>query len=178
MEKSSFYPNQLFITPKLEHKIRTLCSYFPDKEWSGVLFTKKITRSNDTRYYEACDMYLLDIGSATHTEYEFTPELMSYMADNDYLDLRMDLIHSHNRMESFFSAVDWSTLISETKTKGSYLSLIVNNKGQYDAKAGELIEGEVHSFPLIIENMGIDQELKEQIELINIQEEDDDTEEL
>ena len=173
MEKPSLYPNQLFITSQLEHKIRTLCSYFPNKEWSGVLFTKKSTSSNGTRYYEAIDMYLLDIGSATHTEYEFTPELMSYIADNDYLDLRMDLIHSHNRMESFFSCVDWSTLISETKVKGSYLSLIVNNKGQYEAKVGELINGGVHAFPLIIENMGIDQELKEQIELINIQEEDD-----
>lgn len=177
MERPSLYPNQLFITPKLEHKIRTLCSYFPDKEWSGVLFTKKITLSNDTRYYEARDMYLLDIGSDTHTEYEFTPELMSYMADNDYLDLRMDLIHSHNRMESFFSAVDWSTLVSETRTKGTFLSLIVNNKGQYEAKAGVLIDGRVYTYTLVIENMGINQELKEQIELINIQEEDD-TEEL
>lgn len=177
MEKSSLYPNQLSITPKLERKIRILCSYFPDKEWSGVLFTKKISLSNGTRYYTADDMYLLDIGSATHTEYEFTPELMSYMADNGYLDYRMDLIHSHNKMESFFSAVDWSTLVSETRVKGSFLSLIVNNKGQYDAKVGELINGGVHSFPLIIENMGIDQELKEQIELIDTQEEDD-TEEL
>lgn len=173
MEKPSLYPNQLFIAPDLERKIRILCSYFPDKEWSGVLFTKKISLSDGTKYYTADDMYLLDIGSATHTEYEFTPELMSYMADNGYLDYRMDLIHSHNRMESFFSGVDWSTLISETKTKGSYLSLIVNNKGQYEAKVGELINGGVYTFPLVIENMGIDQELKEQIELINIQEEDD-----
>lgn len=56
------------------------------------------------------------------------------MLDNDLLDCKIGLIHSHNTMATFFSGTDNSTLISEGMDTCHFLSLIINNKGEYTAR--------------------------------------------
>ena len=44
----------------------------------------------------------MDIGSAATTEFEVTADVASYMLDNDLLDCKQALIHSHNTIEYLF----------------------------------------------------------------------------
>ena len=55
------------------------------------------------------------------------------MCNNDLLDCYIGLLHSHNHMGSFFSGTDTDTLKSEGMTMPHFVSLIVNNSGEYSA---------------------------------------------
>lgn len=125
----------LHIATELESKIRYMCNKFPNNEWSGVLFYNYTGSFKDNDLsFTAVDFFLMDYGSATYTEFEMSPDVCSYMAENpELLDCQMGLIHSHDQMKTFFSATDTSTLLSEGSERGSFLSLIVNNEGTYSA---------------------------------------------
>ena len=130
MEKSF----KLIVTAPLEAKIRYLCSMFPDKEYSGTLFyTFKGSLKKGDLVISAKDFYLQDIGNATYTEFKNDATLVTYMIDNNLLDCCTGIMHSHNRMSAFFSGTDINTLESEGKDNNHFVSLIVNNKGDYTA---------------------------------------------
>lgn len=125
---------KLTVTKSLEDKIRYLCAMFNDREYSGALFYKVEGSFNDNSLNIVCvDFCLCDIGTSTYTEFETKPEVISYMCNNDLLDCYIGLLHSHNRMGSFFSGTDTDTLKSEGMTMPHFVSLIVNNKGEYTA---------------------------------------------
>lgn len=146
MEKSF----KLIVTAPLEAKIRYLCSMFPNKEYSGTLFYtyKGSLKKGDIVIY-AKDFYLQDIGNATYTEFKNDATLVTYMIDNDLLDCCTGIMHSHNTMSTFFSGTDIGTLESEGADNNHFVSLIVNNKGEYNAmmtaKTTEKIAGKMLS---------------------------------
>lgn len=80
------------------------------------------------------DLYPMDLGSATFTDFKMDETVAGYIAENiDLFGCDMNLIHSHNQMAAFFSGTDQSTLRSEGNDQNCFVSLIVNNAGTYCA---------------------------------------------
>ena len=126
---------KILVTEGLEEKIRTSCKLFKDKEWSGVLFySVEGSFKENNISIKALDYFPMDIGSASYTEYDQSPEIVGYMVDNpELLGAKMGLIHSHNKMSTFFSGTDLNTLQEEGYHRNHFVSLIVNNEGEYTA---------------------------------------------
>ena len=125
---------KLIITPSLEEKIRFLCARFPNNEYSGVLFYDYTGRFEDNSLVlTAKDFCLMDYGSATYTEFDKSAEICNYMIENNLLGCQQALMHSHDNMSTFFSGTDLNTLQEEGSDMNNFLSLIVNNAGQYTA---------------------------------------------
>ena len=125
---------KLIITPSLEEKIRFLCARFPANEYSGVLFYDYTGRFEDNSLVlTAKDFCLMDYGSATYTEFNKSAEICNYMIENNLLGCQQGLMHSHDQMPTFMSSTDLSTLQEEGFDMNNFLSLIVNNAGQYTA---------------------------------------------
>lgn len=125
---------KLIVSSMLESKIRYLCSMFPTKEYSGTLFyTVEGTLEKGDIVITAKDFYLQDIGNATYTEFKNDATLVTYMIENDLLDCYTGIMHSHNTMSAFFSGTDINTLHDEGKDTNHFVSLIVNNRGEYKA---------------------------------------------
>lgn len=136
----------LIIPENVEFKIREWCRLNPTTEWSGTLFYDvEGSFNNKDIKFTVRDFIVMDIGTAGFTNYKETPEICSYMMENDLLDCKTGLIHSHNSMKAFFSGTDANTLIEEGSDITHFLSLVVNNEGSYVArvtrKVMETIEG-------------------------------------
>lgn len=127
LKKHNEYQYRVRIEPLLEEKIRYLCNKYYDKEWSGAIFTKK-----EGDIIIAKDLYLMDIGNSTYTEWECDLNLSNYHAKN-WFNEDINIIHSHNVMNTNFSSTDYATLEELGSKSISFLSLIVNNKGNYSA---------------------------------------------
>lgn len=130
---SSMY--KLIVPEEVEEKIRYLLRKFPSTEWSGVLFyTHEGTFEDDNLVITCKDIYPMDLGNATYTEFRMSEDVASYMADNiELFDCDMGLVHSHHVMSTFFSGTDVSTLQEEGNERNCFVSLIVNNAGEYNA---------------------------------------------
>lgn len=133
MRKSDTF--KLIIPEEVEKKIRYICQQIWKDEWSGTLFYKPEGRFEDGTLAIRCvDIYVMDIGTAAYTEFDMSPDVISYMTDNpELLDCQMGLIHSHNNMSTFFSGTDTATLKEEGMDRNHFVSLIVNNEGTYTA---------------------------------------------
>ena len=126
---------KLVVPENVEEKIRYLLRKFPSTEWSGVLFyTHEGTFEEDNLVVTCQDIYPMDLGNATYTEFAMSEDVAAYMADNiELFDYDMGLIHSHHNMSAFFSGTDTSTLQAEGNERNCFVSLIVNNTGEYCA---------------------------------------------
>ena len=103
-------------------------------EWSGPIFyVEEGSIEENNLVIRVKDLFLMDIGHATYTEYTDSPDIISYMIEKDLLDTRMGLVHSHNNMETFFSGTDTATLKQEAVNHDHFVSLIVNNRRTYSA---------------------------------------------
>ena len=133
MKKSDTF--KLIIPEEVEKKIRYICQQIWKDEWSGTLFYKPEGKFEDGTLAIRCvDIYVMDIGTAAYTEFDMSPDVISYMTDNpELLDCQMGLIHSHNNMSTFFSGTDTATLKEEGIDRNHFVSLIVNNEGTYTA---------------------------------------------
>lgn len=125
----------LIIPADVERKIRYLCDKVPQVEWSGTLFyTYGGSFEDNTLEIECVDIFPMDIGSQTYTEFDMSPDVVAYMtAHPELLDCQVGLIHSHNNMATFFSGTDLNTLQEEGNDRNHFVSLIVNNAGTYTA---------------------------------------------
>ena len=107
-------------------------------EWSGRIFYKIIKgtiKDPKNLKLEAVDVYLEDKGSSAYTEYESQEDIMDLFEHNPQLeDCRAGMIHSHNSMGVFFSGTDMKELEDNHDKYEVYLSVIVNNAGEYKAK--------------------------------------------
>lgn len=132
--KSSY---KIIIPQGVENKIRSLCKHVWDVEWSGILFYKVEGKFGDGSLTVKCvDILQMDTGSSTYTTFEMSPDVVSYITDHPDLleeDIYQGLVHSHNNMKAFFSGTDTSTLLSEGSDMPHFVSLIVNNRGDYVA---------------------------------------------
>ena len=126
---------KIIIPASVEKIIRILCERVWTTEWSGVLFYTPSGSFEDGSLEIHCvDIFPMDIGNATYTEFNMSPDVISYMAQKpELLDCKMGLIHSHNNMATFFSSTDISTLREEGNDRNHFVSLIVNNAGKYTA---------------------------------------------
>lgn len=126
---------KLIISTKVEQKISICCRELPHNEWSGTLFYRVQSGSfGNNLVLIADDLFLRDVGSSTYTEFDDDVDAFNYQIENGLEDDIQGLCHSHNQMASFFSGVDSSTLEEFGKLMPHFLSLIVNNKGNYCAK--------------------------------------------
>lgn len=139
---------KLVIPEEVERKIRFLCTKVWDVEWSGTLFYKPEGNFEDGSLVIRCtDIFVMDIGNATYTEFDMSPEVIAYMAENpELLDCQAGLIHSHNHMTAFFSTTDLNTLREEGRDRNHFVSLIVNNAGTYTAAITRKIRTVSESF--------------------------------
>lgn len=128
---------KLVIPDEVEKKIGFLCKNIWDVEWSGVLFYKVSGSFEDKSLVITCvDIFQMDEGTGGYTEYNMSPDVVSYMCGHpELLDegIYQGLIHSHNRMPTFFSGTDTGTLSAEGNDMNHFVSLIVNNEGKYTA---------------------------------------------
>ena len=126
---------KMIIPPFVEQKIRHLCNRVWEKEWSGTLFYKAEGSFEDGSLVITCaDIFVMDIGTAGYTEFDMSPDVMTYMTEHpELMECQMGLIHSHNNMSTFFSATDTATLKEEGRDRNHFVSLIVNNAGSYTA---------------------------------------------
>ena len=135
---------RMFIPTKVEQQIRYICNRIYNDEWSGVLFYKTAGNFEDNTLEVYCeDIFLMDVGNKSYTEFEMSPEIVSYMTENlDLLECQIGLIHSHNTMPTFFSGTDTETLRIEGTNRNHFVSLIVNNEGNYSAAITRKIKSE------------------------------------
>ena len=128
---------KIVIPAEVEKKIRFLCKNIWDVEWSGVLFYKVEGAFEDKSLTIRCvDLFQMDIGTSTYTEFNVSTDMATYMVDHPELleeGIYQGLIHSHNNMATFFSGTDTSTLSAEGNDMAHFVSLIVNNAGKYTA---------------------------------------------
>lgn len=125
----------LTIPQNVERKIRFLCNKIHDIEWSGILFFdyRGSFETNDLEII-CRDIYVMDIGVSTYTEFDMNPDVISYMAQNqELLDCQSGLAHSHHVMKTYMSGTDLNTLKEEGVDRNNFVSLIVNNEGTYTA---------------------------------------------
>lgn len=124
----------IIVEELLEKKIRFLCSRLPQNEWSGTLFYLVTGKFEDgTLTIHAKDFMLQDVGTAGFTSFKNDENIMAFMVENDLLDCYCGLMHSHDLMSTFFSRTDLGTLRSEGNDTNHFVSLIVNNDGNYSA---------------------------------------------
>lgn len=133
MKKSSTF--KLIVSENVEKKIRYLCQKIWKDEWSGTLFYIPEGNFEDESLVIRCkDIFVMDVGNSVYTEFDMSPDVIGYMAENpELLNCQMGLIHSHNTMNTFFSNTDLSTLQEEGNDRNHFVSLIVNNEGTYTA---------------------------------------------
>ena len=128
---------KMVIPQEVEKKIRLLCREIHNVEWSGVLFYKITGAFEDKTLTVTCvDIFQMDEGTSGYTEYDESPDIISYMCDHPELlesDVYRGLIHSHCTFSTFFSGTDTSTLLAEGSDMNHFVSLIVNNAGKYTA---------------------------------------------
>lgn len=132
-------PYKIIIPVEVERKIRLLCTHISQVEWSGVLFYQVEGAFNDKDNpltIKCVDIFQMDKGTGGYTEFNVSPDIVSYMIDHPELlgeDTFQGLIHSHNNMATFFSGTDTGTLSQEGEDMAHFVSLIVNNAGTYSA---------------------------------------------
>lgn len=133
MKGSSIY--KLIVPENVEEKIRYLLRKFPSTEWSGVLFvTHKGSFENNDLVITCKDIYPMDLGNATFTEFTMNEDVAAYMSENiELFDCDLQLIHSHHQMSTQPSGTDLNTLKEEGNERNCFVSLIVNNAGKYYA---------------------------------------------
>lgn len=126
---------KMIVPRKVEEKIRYLCRKFPTLEWSGVLFTTYEGNFEDNNLVITCqDIYPMDLGSPGFTQFRMDETVASYIADNlELFNADVQLVHSHNQMQCWFSGTDTNTLREEGNDRNCFVSLIVNNAGTYCA---------------------------------------------
>lgn len=135
VQKLGTYNYKLVIPAEVERKIRFACQRVWNTEWSGTLFfTHEGSFENNDLVIRCVDIYIMDIGARAYTEFDMNPDVIAYMCENpELLDCQIGLIHSHNNMSTFFSDTDTATLKEEGRDRNNFVSLIVNNAGNYTA---------------------------------------------
>lgn len=133
---------RLIVPENVEEKIRYLLRKFPSTEWSGVLFvTHQGSFENNDLVITCKDIYPMDLGNATFTEFKMSEDVASYMSENiELFDCDLQLIHSHHQMSTQPSDTDLNTLKEEGNERNCFVSLIVNNAGKYYAAVTRKIQ--------------------------------------
>ena len=120
------------------HQIKYLCKNIAKVEWSGILFytTEGSIEKPATFKIKLKTILPLDMGTSAFTEYNLDERFINFLEED--FDTRchwkVGHIHSHNVMNVFFSGVDKAELNDNCPAHNYYLSLIVNNYMDFEAK--------------------------------------------
>jgi hypothetical protein len=145
---------QLLISDNFYKQAEFLCKHIPTVEWSGIviykvtgsmscLFEDKEEVNKEDFFIEVLDIIPMDKGTAASTDYKFGPEVQKYMknlADErgikpaDLYKLRLAHCHNHVNMSTGFSSTDNEELEDNVFNHNGYLSIITNNRKEYNAK--------------------------------------------
>lgn len=149
---------KLTIPDEVLEKIKYLCRVIPMVEWSGILLydTTGSIQDPDNMVITLKDIILMNKGTATYTEYNFTEKKrdqsgytdrhIDYCEENEEaLFWQIGHIHSHNKMDVFFSQTDMAELDDNAPCYNYYLSLIVNNAMDFTAKVAFVATAEVEA---------------------------------
>jgi hypothetical protein len=139
----------LEISEHLQNQIDYLHSRTEIKglEWSGILLWS-IKEGDITDpanlVIVAHGLYLMDIGNASYTEYEYEPDdfdklfkeypLADPFENDENTRWMMGHVHTHHSMDTFFSGTDLKELEENAPKHKYYLSLIVNYANKFAAK--------------------------------------------
>lgn len=130
----------------------------PEVEWSGILLYEvqgTITQPQNMKII-AKDIIPMHKGSKVFTSYSYNePKRDSSGFDDKHIDYceenseaimyKVGHIHSHNNMDVFFSNTDMEELNDNCVGHNFYLSLIVNNRMDLQAKVAIFAESEVEN---------------------------------
>lgn len=128
---------KVIMPKKVLDQIKYLCRNISEVEWSGVLYynIEGSIKNPENLVLTLEEILPLHKGTSGYTEYEFGEAFVEHMMENEHLDnCKMGHIHSHNNMAVFFSGTDWSELEDNAPNHNFYLSLIVNNRMDFQAK--------------------------------------------
>lgn len=133
---------RIVIPENVEKIIRKFCELSPHNEWSGTLFYEFEGDFNSDSFKIICrDFFLMDLGSGAFTEFDEDGTAIDYMVQHpELLNCQMSLMHSHNTMPSFLSGTDLDTLRKEGFDRNCFVSLVVNNAGEYTAAITRKVE--------------------------------------
>jgi len=145
----------LLISDEFYKQADILCKNISNVEWSGIVIYK-ITGSilslfnaseakvpKESIFIEALDIIPMDKGTAGYTDYKFGPKVQKYMknlAEERGIDpktlysSRLGHVHSHVNMATGFSGTDMDELDDNVRNHNGYLSIITNNRKEYNAK--------------------------------------------
>lgn len=134
----------LRIDDKIRDKIKYICREIYDVEWSGVLlyeiYKSCNTKELDKLIFVIKDVLPINIGDNKSTSYNYTDhnDIMIDYFNNDSkrLKWKTGLIHSHHNLPVKFSKEDFDELGNNSANHNFYLSLVVNNWGDYNAFVG------------------------------------------
>lgn len=115
------------------------------KEWSGELITREegVITDLDNWTIHCEDIFLADIGSGAYTSYEVDKggfkavdivEMYDSFPKLFEGEKKVQHIHTHHNMSTFFSGTDWENLEDRGVLSNYFMMLIVNFKGEYCAK--------------------------------------------
>lgn len=134
LEDKEVIPTKLIISEEINYKINYLCNKINNTEWSGVLFYSFTGVFEKDLVITVEDILPLNIGSVSYTEFDGNDvDIPNYIIDNNLVNCRQGLIHSHHKMSTFFSSTDLDTLSEEGENNIHFVSLIVNNDNEYSA---------------------------------------------
>lgn len=85
----------MVIPSSVEEKIRYLLRKFPSTEWSGVLFYSHKGSFEEGNLTITCrDIYPMDLGNATFTQFSMSEDVAAYIANNiDLFECDLGLVH-------------------------------------------------------------------------------------
>lgn len=135
--------SKLLLTNEVVDKIKAWCNANPNREWSGYMYYTAEGNFPDDVLITAKDIFVMDVGSGTYTEYDPDSEEFLYRTENDLLDCYVAGIHSHNTMNAFHSGTDLSTVEEWGSQMPHFLSLVVNNKMETDCMISRQIMAKI-----------------------------------
>lgn len=129
---------KVVLSTKAYAQIAYLLQHIHNVEWSAILLytVEGHITTPEKMVCRVDSLYLMDKGTAAYTEHNYDNEDIIDMIDehSEYLNMKWGHIHSHNNMRSYFSGTDMGELHNNAPNHTYYLSLIVNNAGEYVAK--------------------------------------------
>lgn len=92
------------------------------------------------------DFSVDDFGNHTFTDFELSAEQNMLIMDNRMKNRFWGMLHSHHKMQCFFSGTDQDQLADGSDKLMYFVSLIVNNDGNWCARMGWVVNQESVSY--------------------------------
>ena len=147
------------IEKDFDYKVRTICGCLYKNEWSGILF---YVLDEDYNIIPK-DIHVMSYDTSALTSFEYDAESMELIIDAQEKGLMAGLIHSHNTMGAFMSGTDETELIKNSQSYENYVSIIINNFGEYVCKRTHKAEPNVKEVVYRLFNKAFKKEIKPEI---------------